>query len=1119
MHLLIRGKAPLWKLLPAQFWLSMRMTTVLTFLAVLQVSAGVTAQRITLKVHSAPLAEVFNSISRQSGVSVLYDEDLLKHAAPVTLDIKDATIEEALGACLKGQPFGFSVIKGAVVIEKRVAAGGTEPPASMPPGEVHGRVVDSSGAPIHGASVVVKGSRKGVMTEADGTFTLHDVPDDASIVVSFVGFEPQTIKPGGKTILSVRLKHLDASLNEVVVNKGYYTQKELENTGDASVVKGEDIHEQPVTDPLLALEGRVPGLYIQQTSGIPGAYSTVRIMGLNSIANGNDPLYVIDGVPFSSKSLTSDLMIGGALGNNVTSAPSATGLGISPFNMLSTDNIESITVLKDADATAIYGSRGANGVILITTKRGKAGNTKFDVNVFTGSAKVTREMKLLNTQQYLEMRHEAFNNDGLKPGAADYDVNGLWDTTRYTDWQKVLLGNPAHFSNAQVTISGGNTNTQFVARGGYSTQGVVYPGNSSDKKASANVNLTHSSTNQRFHLQLSGSYSNDNNNMPHIDLTTTALMLPPDAPALFNSKGNLNWQEYGGSSTWINPLSYLYNHNTAVANNLMGNGNISYEILNGLQLKVNAGYTREEMNQAWIDPATKTMPPPSNIASQSSTNNATSVYTDWIVEPQLSYQRKISRGSLEALVGSTFQQDIHTSEEITASDFTSDALINNPLSAVNRSIGGNEFTLYHYSALYGRLAYNWADKYLVNLTARRDGSSRFGPGKQFGNFGAVGLGWIFSGERFVQDALPSLSFGKLRASYGLTGNDQIPDYQFLSSYTPLANTYLGVAGLYPTRLPNPDYNWEVVKKLEFGLDLGFLKDRILVSGTWYQNRDGNQLVGYPLPAVTGFGSIQANFPALVQNTGVEVTLNTVNIKTTNFSWSTSINLTVPQNKLLSFPGIANTSYVYTYAVGHSLFSPLKFPFAGVDSKTGVYTFYSATYKGDTTLPNIPADLAPSRPITQSYYGGMSNKISYKGFQLDIFFQFVKQLEYNYLNYFNAPGSNGSNEPTAVLSRWQKPGDVTNIGKFSTVQAADPEEALEASNRQISDASFIRLKNVALSYQLPASWRNKVKLQNARVYLQAQNLLTITKYAGLDPEVGGNSLPPMRMITGGLQITF
>jgi hypothetical protein len=363
--------------------------------------------------------------------------------------------------------------------------------------------------------------------------------------------------------------------------------------------------------------------------------------------------------------------------------------------------------------------------------------------------------------------------------------------------------------------------------------------------------------------------------------------------------------------------------------------------------------------------------------------------------------------------------------------------------------------------------------------------------------------------------LPFLSFGKLRGSYGTSGNDQITSYQFLSTYTSSSYSYEGISGLSPTRLTNPYFAWEIVKKMEGGIDLGFLKDRILVSGSYYRDRTGNQLVGYPLPYITGFSTVQYNLPAIIQNTGWEITVNSTNIKTANFSWTTTGNISIPENKLVSYPLIANSPYKNIYVVGQSIFIKKVYHNTGVDPQTGIYGF---TTKNANGLPSAPQDQITSKPVTQVFYGGIENSLSFKGLRLDFLFQFVKQLGYDYRKYIYPPGTDNNNEPIAVLGRWQTTGNLTGVERFGVSSAVtNAYNSLQGSDGVITNASFVRLKNLALSYELPSSYKTKCHLKSARVYLQCQNLWTLTKYNGMDPEVGGLTLPPLRMITGGVQI--
>jgi TonB-linked SusC/RagA family outer membrane protein len=1095
--------------------LVMKLTTILLLTAALHVAGKGTAQKVTYSGKSVSLQKVFSAIEEQTGYVFFYDKKDLADSRPVTVDLKDASLELSLKEVLAKQPLEFEIQGNTIFITQKGKSSKPDSDANLlnppAPADVHGHITDSSGNPLVGASVTVKGQHKGTQTDANGNFSMKGVDNEATLLISFTGFESREIKLNGRSELTLKLRQGMTSIEDVVVNKGYYNTTNRLNTGDVTTVTGEDIQKQPVTDPLLALEGRVPGLYIQQASGVPGAYSTIRINGLNSIANGNDPLYIIDGVPFSSTTLTNTEIGGGVVAAPSTSGP---GIGMSPFNSLNPADIESIEVLKDADATAIYGSRGANGVILITTRKGKAGDTRFDANVYRGAGKVTRMMDLLNTQQYLQMRHEAFNNDGLQPSSYDYDINGAWDTTRYTNWQKVLIGNTAQLTNAQVNLSGGNANTQFVIGGGYSKQTTVYPGDYSDIKGSVYFNLTHSSLDQRFHAVFSASYVNDNSNLPDADFTGS-ITLSPDAPALYDAQGNLNWQPLNGSATWNNPLAATRLQANALTDNMISNLNLSYQLVKGLQIKSSFGYTVDQMNQTILTPASSYAPPINDLAAVRSNSNAITDFKTWIIEPQADYHKKIGKGQLDLLAGTTFQENNQNSAGETASGFSSDALINDATAASTVEINPTVSSLYRYNAVFGRIGYNWNEEYLLNITARRDGSSRFGPGKQFGNFGAVGAGWIFSKEKAVQNSLPFLSFGKLRASYGSTGNDQIGDYQYLSGYYPYSYSYQSLTGLSPSNIPNPYFGWELIKKLEGGLELGFLKDHLLLTTSYYRNRTDNQLVGYMLPTLTGFTYIEANLPALIQNTGLEVSLNTINIQTKDFSWKSSANLTIPENKLVSYPDIAASAYANLYTVGQSLYSHKQFHYTGVDSQTGLYTFETKNAGG---LPSYPTDEYPAKPVTQKFYGSIQNSFSYKGFQLDILAQYVSQDGYSYQDYFASPGLE-ENQPTAVLNRWRSPGNSTNIQRFGTTPASYTSyySGLMGSDGVITGASFLRLKNLALSYQMPAGWRKPSHLKNARVYLQCQNLFTITKYLGLDPETGGLNLPPLRMITAGIQV--
>lgn len=1097
----------------------MRATIFLIIVASLKVSAGTYAQTVTYSGKNVPLQEVFAAIKKQTGFVLLYKENILKDTRPVTIAASNQPLETFLKEILKDQPLEYTIQNQTIFIfQKKTVAPPVvttppdrQTPAEEPAKEVTGTVTNTNGLPLSGASIKIRGTSTGTASDAEGKFSILVTPGQI-LVISYIGYQVKVIKIGKEASLTIQLLVKETALNEVVINKGYYSTSQRMNTGSVSKVTSEDIGQEPIYNALQALEGRVTGLQITQTSGLPGSNYTVQIRGQNSLRNlgpdaGTYPLYVVDGMPYISSALNS------APGPYPASnSPYVTpGMGLSPLNSINPADIESIEVLKDADATSIYGSRGANGVILITTKKGKVGKMTIEGKVYTGAQKVPRKIDLLNTPQYLAMRHEALKNSGATPLASDYDINGAWDTTRYTDWQKVLIGGTAHATDANLDLYGGAGNVQYRFGGGYHRETTVFPGDYGDQRASARFSLNASSPNQRFKTSVIINYSYEKNNMIFSDLTAAAMGLPPDAPALYDSTGGLNWQNNTFTAAPnVNPLQATQRPYQNQTNNLIGNAVFSYDFGAGLVLKTNLGYTTTTTNELTKRYATY-FPPSQQAIFKPQSNFGTGKSNTWIAEPQLNWRRQMGKGNLNILVGSTFQQQENEQTLINASGFLSQALMDDIAAATQSTITSSYtgFT-YKYNAGFGRISYEWDRKYLLNLTARRDGSSRFGPDRQFANFGSIGLGWIFSEEQLVQKALPFLSFGKLRGSYGTTGNDQIPNYGFLNTYA-VTNNYVGNPGLIPFQLYNPDFSWEVNKKLEGALELGFLKDRILLTASYYHNRSSNQLVGYVLPPTTGFSSITANLPAVVQNTGVEIELHSTNINTKAFTWKTSFTLTIPRNKLVSYPNLASSSYAYTYEVGKPLNITRVYHYTGLDSTTGLYTIQDVNKDGFISYLDQHAVFKG-----QYFFGGLQNSLRYKGFQLDVLLQFVKQRGAGFVE--NTQPGGICNQPVSVLDRWQQPGDKKSVQAFgNSYDALVGYFYYTDSDATIVDASYVRLKNLSLTYQLPQSWMKKAKIQSTSIFLQGQNLLTFTPYKGLDPETQGLSLPPLRTITAGVQI--
>ncbi|WP_417558490.1 SusC/RagA family TonB-linked outer membrane protein [Mesoflavibacter zeaxanthinifaciens] len=967
--------------------------------------------------------------------------------------------------------------------------------------EVSGQITDGQ-VPISGATIRIKHQARGTVSNFDGYYKLYTLPTD-TLEVSFIGYKAVEVAIGGLTTIDVVLKENAMALGEVTINAGYYTVKNKERTGSISQIKAEAIEKQPISNPLAAMQGRMSGVYITQTTGVPGGGFDIQIRGRNSLrSEANTPLYIVDGVPFGTENLGSTSISAGIL----------TGYGISPLNSLNPSDIERIEVLKDADATAIYGSRGANGVVLITTKRGQSGKTHFNIKSYSGVGEVGRKLELMNTEQYLDMREQAFMNDGLTefPFYA-YDVNGTWDRHRYTDWQDVLIGGTAYSNNLQATISGGVASTQFLLSGTRYKETTVFPGDFSFRKNSVHASLQHQSLDDRFDVSFTGSYVSDKNNLLATDLTRQAYTLAPNAPEPYHSDGTLNWE----NSTWNNPYRLLEETYLATTNNLISNIMLRYRPIKGLDFKLGIGYTSTQLQETKASPHT-VYDPSYGLGSEASSLMVNDAKLHSLnVEPQVSYKRALFRGDLDIILGATFQSKERKQLGLYGWGFSNNSLIHNIAAASNVAITGTNNTDYKYSAVFGRLNYAISDRYFINLTGRRDGSSRFGPGKQFANFGAIGAAWLFSESNFIKNTAKWLSFGKLRGSLGTTGNDQIGDYQFLNTYSLSGLSYEGNNGLEPTHLYNPNFSWETNKKIEGAIELGFFKERLYLSTAYYHNRSSNQLVGVPLPRTTGFSSIIANLDAVVQNTGWEFELEGKLINREAVCWTVSVNLTVPKNKLISFPNLEGSTYSNMFVIGSPLDIRKVYHYIGMNPETGVYEFEDFDNDGQLTSSNDRQKIVSTAP---TFYGGFQNHLTYKNLQLDFLFQFTKQQGKNN-HYFGVLPGVASNLPVDFIDAWEAPSDSSSLQPYTTGLNANITSAYNkftSSDAAFSDASFVRLKTLSLSYRLPKLWSLFV---NSRVYIQGQNLLTFTKFNGPDPENQSVMLPPLRILSLGVDLNF
>ncbi len=965
--------------------------------------------------------------------------------------------------------------------------------------------VTASGKPLPGVTVSQEGSDQAAVTRDNGTYRLEVTAENPILVFRHPEYAEERIHARGQAVINASLEHKVKGIEEVVVNAGYYKVKDKERTGSIAKISAKEIENQPVTNVLSAAQGRMAGVSITQSSGVPGGGYDLQIRGRNSLRtksnsefDGNQPLYVVDGIPFGSE-MTS------LYSTSVFSSRS-----INPLNSVNPNDIEKMEILKDADATAIYGSRGANGVVLITTKKGRSGKAGLSFNTSYGLSSIISNLKMMDTGQYLSMRKQAFANNSISAyPATAYDVNGAWDQDRYTDWPKTLLGNLAASSNTQLSLNGGSETTSFLLSMGHQEQTTVFDKDFRYRNSNLSSQVSHRSKDRKFQLNLSNTFSIQKNNVLRSDLTRQAFTLAPNAPALYQPDGSLNWQ----NNTFNNPVaayrSTYSNENRQFLNSI----NLQYGLFKDFSLKLNGGLNYQTFEELSLQPNTMYNPATANGQS-SATSRASKNNQDrfsFILEPQLNWTYESGNHTLDVLAGGTFQRETNEQGSMIGVGFESNLFIENLGAAKTKVISDQLHTEYRYGAVFGRVNYQYKKRYLLNVTGRRDGSSRFGTNKKFANFGAVGAAWLFSEEAFLKDSR-WLSFGKLRSSFGTAGSDNIGDYQYIDTYTvSSANPYNNINGLLPSRLYNPDYSWEKTTKLEAALEAGFFGNRLNLTAAWYRNRSANQLIGYQLPSVTGFPSVLANLNAEVENRGWEFELSGKPLKG-KFQWETGINVTFPENRLISFPGLEGSTYANDFMIGYSTSLIKLYQLEGLNPQTGAYAF--TDYNGDGKISS-PQDNRVAEDLSVRYFGGWNNNLTYQNFSLSFLFQFVKQRAKNFNSSLPVPGSL-NNQPLEVLDVWS-PQNPSGTYMPYTTQSSPLHSLFQNSTAAVSDASYIRLKNVQLSYSIPLK---ESAFRNVRIYFQGQNLLTFTKYFGIDPEFTGMGfLPPLKTYSFGMQLSL
>lgn len=1113
----------------------MRLTTVILIASLMQVSATGLAQKITLSKSNAPLETVITELRKQTRYNFVYTDLQIKKSRPVSIHVEQIELEEVLDQLFKDQPLAYSIDNRTVIIKEKKTGFFGNLLARLQSIDIRGKVVDEVGNPLVGANVSVKGNSATVHTNNEGVFLLLNVKEDARLVISFIGYETKEII-ANKNLGTIQLKLSDAKLDQVQII-AYGAEAKRFSIGSVATVSAVDIARQPVTNPLLALQGQVPGLAVTGTSGVPGSTALVQVRGQNTLGTTlqvkpyDQPLFIIDGVPFAPQNVNISQL------NSVVTQSFSGGIsqatGISPFNSINPNDIESISILKDAAATSIYGSQGANGVVLITTKKGKAGKTTVDFNLNSQFNYAAKPVEFLNTQQYLQLRKEAFVTDGITPSSDPNDYIGfapdltIFDQSKYTDWQNTIAGKTTNNTDLHATVSGGNASNTFLVAGGYTRSNYNYPGDFSDERFTLHSALHSASANKRFTLDLVTDYGYDQNNSAGYG-GTRGVVLAPNLPDLIDASGNLIWNYKGYPLSVQNFYSSLMQPTYLQNFNFNSSLNISYKLLEGLTIGANVGYSRSNTIERSENPASSQEPTYAQ-ASAAFGDNASQAIN---VEPQINYSKTIGKGVLTALLGGTYKKVTSDISQVQAYGYSNDNFLGTIIGATT-TYPSEDINLYKYIAGFARFKYIYDQKYIIEVSGRRDGSSNFGPGRQFGNFASIGAGWIFSEEKAFKEVLPFFSYGKLSGSYGSTGGDASRAYSYQALYQNISSVpaFQNIKQAYAYNLYNPDFRWATKKSLNLALDLGFFNDRLFLNATYYRSREGDQLVDYPLPVQSGFTRVFGNLDAKVQNKGWEFTATSTNIKSRNFSWTTNFNLTFNRNKLLDFPDLAASAYANKYIIGQPTSIIIGYRYKGVNPETGLYEFYdkngNATYTPKSGTVANGGDQMPIGNMEVRYMGGFGNNLTYKNFSLYVFCQFSSGNAPNYLSglyYSDFPGAL-TNQPVAILGEyWQKAGDKASIQRLASSYNSSSMSTLAAftqSDGIYSNDTYLRVKTVSLSYALSNAFLQKVHVKGANIYVNAQNLFTITNYKVGDPEQPGTftAFPIQRIVALGLNFKF
>jgi len=1082
----------------------MKITTVLTLIAVFQMSAvNLHSQTATVSLphNSLSVEELISTVEDQTNYLFLYSEKEIDLNQKVHIRKTDSPVNEILKQAFSNTDIAFSFNEDYISLRKNAQASLSV--VQQDKRQVSGTVVDASGEPIIGANVVEKGTTNGGITDIDGKFSIN-VGENAILQLSYIGYIPQEIAVAGKNIIAVTMRDDSQALDEVVV-VAYGTQNKRNVTGSMETIKFDNLTDVPVGQFAQKLQGQVTGAQINQGTGKPGRGMNIRIRGAGSISSASTPLYVVDGFPI-----------------------------VGDINNINPNEIESLTVLKDAAATSIYGSRAAFGVVLITTKSGKAGETRVNVNAYMGVQRVPDKGQpdMMNGTEWAQFRKEHYEDMGV--AVPDAFKNPSQYGKGY-DWYKAML-QTAMISDYSISINANKDNfSSSVVLGYFKQEGVVV--NSEYNRFSIRANNEYKFS-DRFKAVANVAPSFSYDNAPPTDgffgggegLLDNARLTPPilswknedgTLPVTVTTPGITSFT----TPNWVRSAQDIVNKSKW--NRLLSNGYLEYEVIDGLKLKTSISVDLGNSNTHFFQPSTAGR----GFASTPNSINAylsekTFRYYSWLNENTVSYAKQIKDHEFDILAGYTTQKYRSDYSEISGSNFPDDRIetIDMALVKNNPRMEIQQWSMVSYLS---RLNYSYKNRYLLGVSFRRDGSSRFGVNNKWGNFPAVSAGWIASDEEFMTK-LEQLSFLKIRGSYGLIGNNNIGNYTQYNQVSG-ANTVFGNtshSGSAVTGLGNDDLGWEMTKQLDLGIDLGFFNNRINFTYDYYRKVTTDLLYELPIPQESGFSKFMGNV-GKIKFWGHEFTLNTKNL-VGDFKWDSNFNIAFSDNKVLALSDISDQLVVYSERVSTitkvggrigQFYGPIQdgvyvnqqdFDNSPklVNSEVGTIKFRDINNDGVITLVDVDGDKTEIGNPLPKFIFGFTNNFSYRNFDLSIV------MSGSYGNKVMATEEGIANLDGVfnvlkdVKDRWRSP-ENPGAGKYGkSTGATEPDRGIHS--RSVYDGSHLTIKNVTLGYNIPCKVIKNIS--NIRVYGSVQQLFVFTKYPYGNPEGGvdshGNTPSPL-----------